>query len=159
MAEILGALVVGLIGTLVGGGVAWRIEVRRRRAEVTIALFGEFNTPAMLRTRHTAADKAEAHPDLDFAELRRETGRIGMQEIWAVQSFYQKLWLLTKHRQVEPKLVPHLFGDRFAWWVHNHYAKKLFTLDTSQAHDVSRLWAWMSGAATADQRQRWGENT
>jgi hypothetical protein len=102
LAEILGALVVGLIGTLVGGGVAWRIEVRRRRAEVTIALFGEFNTPAMLRTRHTAADKAEAHPDLDFAELRRETGRIGMQEIWAVQSFYQKLWLLTKHRQVEP---------------------------------------------------------
>jgi hypothetical protein len=148
-------LIVGLVGALVGGALAWAIEIRRR-VEVTLALFSEFHTPTMLNTRHLAADKADAHPGLDFGALRVQQGRAGMQEIWAVQAFYQKLWLLMQHRQVENDLVPDLFGDRFAWWVQSHYAKRLFVLDTSQARDIEELWHWMESAAPTAQRMRWG---
>jgi hypothetical protein len=159
VSDVLVNLVAGLVGALVGGSMAWVIEVRRRRVEVTLGLFSEFNTPAMLNTRHAAAEQAEAYPDLDFAQLRQQVGRGGMQEIWAVEVFYRKLWLLMEHRQVQRAMVPALFGDRFAWWVRNHFAGRLFPLDTAQARDLRALWTWLEGAATPEQRRRWGEHT
>jgi hypothetical protein len=128
--EFLVNLAVGLIGALVGGLLAWRIEIRRRRVEVTLNLFGEFNTHEMIKIRHLAADKADKDPDLDFRQLRERDGRLAMKEIWVVQNYFQRLWPLVKHNQVDRELVPDLFGDRLAWWVYHHYEKSCSTWTT-----------------------------
>lgn len=159
MSELLVNLLVGIMGTLIGAGLTSFFEIRRRRVDTTLTLFSEFNTPAMLNTRHAAADKAEAEPGIDFAALRQLIGRNGMQELWAVEAFYQKLWLLMQQNQVHKDLVPTLFGDRLAWWVRNHFEHRLFGLDSSPARDIAQLWRWMQRAAPTSQRQKWGELT
>jgi hypothetical protein len=152
-------LVVGLIGALVGGLITWAIEIRRRRVEATLSLYGEFNTHEMIEIRHLAAEMADSYPNGDFRELRENHGRVAMKEIWVVENYFQRLWLLIQHRQVDRRLIPDLFGDRLAWWVHHHYESRLFMLDTAYARDIEALWRWMETATPASIRAEWGTTT
>jgi hypothetical protein len=113
----------------------------------------------MIKIRHLAADKADKDPDLDFRQLRERDGRLAMKEIWVVQNYFQRLWLLVKHNQVDQDLVPDLFGDRLAWWVHHHYEKKLFHLNNSYAQDIEALWQWMQASTPAEHQTTWGATT
>jgi hypothetical protein len=151
-------ILVGFIGTVVGGVVTWVIGVRQRRLELVLQAHRDFNSADMVEIRHRASELLDSHPGQDFRELRAQLGRSVMKDIWAVQYFYQRLWLLVQYHQVDSRLVPELFGDIFSWWVQRYYLALLFSLETEPARHIEQLWRWIQEKSTPQQRQQWSHH-
>jgi hypothetical protein len=155
MGELWVSLVAGLVGALFGGAITFVIGIRQRQLENVLELHREWNAADMIKARHCGADLLDQHPGADFNQLREIVGRSAMQDIWIVQNFYQRLWLLQKHHLVTPKLIPELFGDRLSWWVQNNYQSRLFPLNNEPSEHIELLWKWLIHNCSDSQRQLW----
>jgi hypothetical protein len=151
-------ILVGFIGTIVGGVVTWVIGVRQRRLVLVLQMHRDFNSAEMVEIRHQASEFLESHPGLSLRELRAQHGWSLMKDVWSVQFFYQRLWLLIQYRQVDPHLVSALFGDILSWWVQRYFLGLLFPLETEQAKHIEQLWVWIQKNSTPQQRQQWNQH-
>lgn len=149
------SLVAGFIGVLVGAYLSWMSTRRHRRIEMVFALHKEYNGIDMVQVRYRASVLLGKHPKVSYNELRATLGRVEMQDVWAVVSFYRRLWLIIKHGGVYEKCVPELFGDYFTWWYEWSFKEQLVPLDIEAALHIRNLKHWLDGNTTVEQMERW----
>ena len=76
-------ILVGFIGTIVGGVVTWVIGVRQRRLVLVLQMHRDFNSAEMVEIRHQASEFLESHPGLSLRELRAQHGWSLMKDVWS----------------------------------------------------------------------------
>lgn len=149
------SLVAGLVGVLVGACLSWMSTRRHRRIEMVFALHKEYNSIDMVQARYRASALLGENPKVSYNELRATLGRVQMQDVWTVVSFYRRLWLVIKHGGVRQKPIPELFGDYFTWWYEWSFKEQLVPLDIEATLHIRSLKNWLDDNSTVEQMERW----
>jgi hypothetical protein len=149
------SLATGLVGVLVGAYLSWMSTRRHRRTEMVFALHKEYNSIEMVQARYRASALLGKNPKLSYNELRTMLGRVQMQDVWTVVSFYRRLWLMIKHGGVHQKPILELFGDYFTWWYECSFKEQLVPLDIEAALHIRSLKGWLDDNSTVEQMERW----
>jgi hypothetical protein len=151
------AAVAGLLGTLVGAGIAWLAARRRDRLETAFALHREFHAPEMTRSRNLAGKTVRDHASDTFDAMRRKLSPDTTQHVWNVMYFYQRLRLAIKYKNIQEDYVPEMFGENFCWWYLKSYEHQLVPLDWQASHHVAELMKWIEDHAKQIELERWRE--
>lgn len=144
-----------LIGVVLGAVLSRFISHRQRRLEMTFDLHREYHAADMMKARYGAAELLAEHPDLDYAQLRREVGFLGIRDLRQVVFFYQRLWFAIENGALQDEYVPRLFGDSLSWWYLTSFESKLCPTSAEAGRDIERLWEWMNANSDDHQRSHW----
>jgi hypothetical protein len=120
MTEVLAAL----IGTIVGAFISWLANNYQNKLQTTFEMHREFDSDAMYKSRILADQLIKKNPNDTLDKIYEKYPEESLH-IWQVISFYIRLWLAIKYRQVKLELVPELFGDTFVWWYVVCFEKQL----------------------------------
>jgi hypothetical protein len=145
----------GLLGTVVGAGIAWFIGRRQHRLETVFAMHHEFHAPEMTRSRNLAGQTVSDHPSASFDAMRRKLPPEETQHVWNVMYFYQRLWLAVKYKSIHERYVPEMFGENFCWWYIKSYRDQLVPLDWQASRHVAALMRWIKRHADQTELGRW----
>ena len=77
----------GLIGTVVGAGIAWLVSRKQHRLETVFAMHREFHAPEMTRSRNFAGKTVRDHQSESFDVMRRKLSPQETQYVWNVMYF------------------------------------------------------------------------
>jgi hypothetical protein len=144
----------GLLGVLIGAGSSWVLARRQHRLATTLEMHREFNTGEMAMSRHLAEKLALDNRAKTYMELYQELPFEQMKCFWEVVSFYQRLWLLIRHRHIRKDYAAELFADEFYAWLALSLESQLLPLEVQIARDISALRDWMDRHTTAEDRRR-----
>jgi len=148
---------VGLLGVIIGSASSWLLVWRQHQLSTVLDLHREFNSGQLARSRHVASKLVAQNPAKTYLELYQKLSVEDMADVWAVVYFYQRLWLLVKHRQIQRKYVPELFAENFYYWLTVSYESQLMPLDLPVARQVAAFRNWMDRRTTELERQQWRE--
>jgi hypothetical protein len=146
---------VGLLGTLLGALIAWRVAVRIARQNLTFEMHKEFNGKEMSEHRVRAQNFVLQHRSRTFAEISSTEKVDDLVPIWNVMRFYHRLAVVVRHRRVSHKLVPELFGGVFVWWYEVCYRTMLLPTGWESAREIDWLYGWLKKRASKAQWERW----
>jgi hypothetical protein len=161
VADLLSSIVSGLVGVIAGAMVSWFANVRRQRLQNTLELQREWQGESMAVVRMKADRLIRSHPGKGLLHMELQETPENYSNILRLLTFYQRLYMLVRYRQVTLALVPELFGREFAWWHVNCFRDRLPEVwimrrdwmalhDWLQAHaDPAQLRAWTEAAERA----------
>jgi hypothetical protein len=153
--EILVSVGAGLIGTLVGAGIAWFVSRKQHRLETVFAIHREFHAPEMTRSRNLAGKTVRDHQSESFDAMRRKLSPQETQYVWNVMYFYQRLWLAIKFKSIHESYVSEMFGENFCWWYIKSYRDQLVPLDWQASRHIAALMRWIERHADQTELDRW----
>jgi hypothetical protein len=145
----------GLIGTVVGAGIAWLVSRKQHRLETVFAMHREFHAPEMTRSRNFAGKTVRDHQSESFDVMRRKLSPQETQYVWNVMYFYQRLWMAIKYKSIHESYVPEMFGETFCWWYVKSYGYQLVPLDWQASRDIAALMRWIERHADQTELGRW----
>lgn len=148
---------VGLLGTLLGALVAWRVAVRIARQNLTFEMHKEFNGKEMSEHRVRAQSFVRQHRSRNFDEISSTEKVEDLVPVWNVMRFYHRLAVVVRHRRVSHALAPELFGGVFVWWYEVCYRAMLLPTGWESAREIEWLYGWMKKRANNSQWERWQE--
>lgn len=149
LAGTLISTVAGLVGVIAGGAISWYVGERRTRLQNTLELQREWQGEGMAIVRMSADKLLRDNPGKDLLHLELQHTPENYSNILRILTFYQRLHMLVRYRQVNLGLVPELFGKDIAWWHVNCFRDRL--PDTwIMRKDWFALYAWLQTHATAD---------
>jgi len=92
-----------------GAAAAWLAGLQANRWNQTLELHREFNTEEMTKSRDTALAFLRNQPQKTYQQIAEEHQfDASALPVWDIMRFYQRLTVMTKHRQVVRKQVPNL---------------------------------------------------
>jgi hypothetical protein len=151
----------GFFGTLVGAGIAWWVTDRATNTQTTFELYHEFSSEPLLTSRHKAQNTPSLFDKNANITLDQMFGSLSADErahIWNIIHFYEKLYLLIKHKQCNTKFVPELFGEVFHWWYLNCFEAKLAPIrDREASIRMRELKSWLEKKTKQEEIVRWIE--
>lgn len=153
--ETLVSIGAGLIGTVLGAGIAWFVGRRQHRLETAFAMHREFHALEMTRSRNLAGKTVRDHPSESFDAMRRKLPPEETQHVWNVMYFYQRLWLAIKYRSIHESYVPEMFGENFSWWYIKSYGDQLVPLDWQASRHIAALMQWIERHADQSELGKW----
>jgi hypothetical protein len=132
------------LDSLAGAAIAWWTGVQANRWNRTLELHREFNTEAISKSRTAAWAFIRGHSGKTFKQIAEDpTLDTAALPLWDVMRFYQRLAIVTKHRQVVRKQIPDLFGEIFVWWHEISFRTMLAPTGWVAWKDINWLYEWM----------------
>jgi hypothetical protein len=130
------------------------INPSERKTQLTLDMDREFDSEPMWKARVGGGKLVLQNPYGTLDQLDR-TGNPGARYIWMVISFYQRLALALKNRQINEDLVPELFGDNFIWWYRHCFEKQLEPTDWESWQRMEYLNNWLAKKAKPEGLRSW----
>jgi hypothetical protein len=155
--ETLISVAAGLVGTIVGAGIAWVAGRKLRRLETTFAMHREFHAPDMTHSRNLGGKTVRNHPSETFDAMRRRLRPEETQYVWNVMYFYQRLSLAIKYKNIHKDYVAEMFGENLCWWYMKSYRDQLVPLDWQASRHIAALMNWIERNADKTQLAKWRE--
>ncbi|MBD2104826.1 hypothetical protein [Leptolyngbya sp. FACHB-261] len=155
--EILGVL----IGTIVGGLITWFTTAHWNRLQTTFDLHREFDSDVMHESRMSADQLIKGNPHDTLGEIYKKDPEKS-RYLWQLINFYRRLSLAIKYNQVNPDLIPELFGEIFTWWYIVCFENQLLA-DEKNYFSPSRkqifwLKKWLDTHANKTELSKWTAN-
>jgi len=154
--QMLASIVSGLVGVVAGAVVSWFVNIRKQRLQNTLELQREWQGESMAVVRMRADRLVRDHPGRSLLDMELQETPESYSNILRLLTFYQRLYMLVRYRQVTTKLVPELFGREFIWWHVNCFRDRL-----PEAWIMRRDWIalhdWLQRKTNAEQMHLWSE--
>ena len=156
IAGLLSSIVSGLVGVIAGGVVSWYANQRKQRLQNTLELQREWQGEGMAIVRMKADRLIRSHPGKDLLHMELQETPENYSTLLRLLTFYQRLYMLIRYRQVTAALVPDLFGREFTWWHVNCFRDRLpdawiMRKDWMALHD------WLQKHADPAQLRAWAD--
>ena len=154
--SLLSSIVSGLVGVVAAGLVSWFAHQRKQRLQNTLELQREWQGESMAVVRMKADRLIRNHPGKDLLHMELQASPEDYSNLLRLLTFFQRLYMLIRYRQVTLALVPDLFGREFTWWHVNCFRDRLpdawmMRKDWMALHD------WLQMHADPTQRQAWND--
>ena len=159
LTKIIISSVFGFIGVMVGAFITRWMAKRDDATNLSLRLFDEWNSVSMIEIRHQVQeyrDFFDRNRATSLDKTFRSTDPERRAQIWMIIRFYDKLYVMILHNQVNKKLIPELFGDSFYWWFTNCFdAKLLPSGDRIEAIRIKSLMEWFEKNTPLEIQNRW----
>ena len=144
MSENITAALIGLAGALLGALIVYWTTLIMARWTRTMDLHREFNAERMNLARSGAFKFMKIHWSKTFKNIS-DDDKLDLDSVplWEVLYFYQRVWALIEHNQINTSVVPRLFGEVFLWWHIVVFEERLFDSEWQSARDIEQLYQWM----------------
>lgn len=117
--------VAGLVGVIAGAAISWYLGERQTRLQNTLELQREWQGEGMAVVRMKADRLLRDNPGKDLLQLELQDTPENYSNILRILTFYQRLYMMIRYRQLNLSLVPELFGKDIAWWHVNCFRDRL----------------------------------
>jgi hypothetical protein len=132
----------GLIGALFGAAIAYFLTRQAQKVTFTFDLHKEFNTVEMGRHRYVAEQLIKRYPTLTFEQLG-EKDTTGMDSLYVILRFYQRLGLAVRYAQVHEKLVREMFSTNFYYWYYASFEPGFVRVHANGSEHLVYLADWL----------------
>lgn len=147
----------GLIGTVVGAVVSWYSSERRSKIQNTVDLHREWQSDDMTAIRLKADRLVRENTGIHLLQLELDGDPTAYANVLRVLNFFQRLWMLLKHKQLTNYLVPELFGSYIVWWNVNCFEAGIPSKWVIR-QDWLSLYAWLEANSSVETFGRWKDN-
>jgi hypothetical protein len=144
----------GLIGTIVGAVVSWYSSERRSKIQNTVDLHREWQSDDMTAIRLRADRLVRENTGMHLLQMELDADPTAYANVLRVLNFFQRLWMLLKHRQLTNYLVPELFGSYIVWWNVNCFEAGIPSKWVLR-QDWLSLYAWLEANSSAGTFGQW----
>ena len=147
----LGALVVAIIASVL----AWHFANHGARWSRTMDFHREFNTE-IGKSRTEAFRFVKKNWGISFVAItERDDLDLSSMPLFDVMHFYQRLWVVIRHRQISKKPTVDLFGEIFVWWFVVVFRQQLLSSNWQAAGDILALYCWFERATSKATWTQW----
>lgn len=149
----------GLLGTLLGSFIAWFTSNRHAKMQTTLELHREFNSGEVLKSRRPADRVFAQHMDKTYDQFSSSLEPEEYSHVWNVINFYQRLWVVIKHKQLVSSMAPELFGEVFMRWYIPYFEKMIvpYPQGWSIGNNIRELRNWFESNSDKAMFGRWVE--
>ncbi|QIL19417.1 hypothetical protein [Thermomonas sp. HDW16] len=152
--------IAGFVGVIAGGTISWYVGERKTRLQNTLDLQREWQSEGMAVIRMKADKLLRDNPGKDLLHLELQDTPENYSNILRILTFYQRLYMMIRYRQVNLALTPELFGKDIVWWHVNCFRDRLpntwimrndwFSLYTwLEKHSGASMSTWIDAAERA----------
>lgn len=149
----------GILGTLLGSFIAWLTSDRHAKMQTTLELHREFNSGEVLKSRRPADRVFAKYMDQTYDQFSSLLEPEEYSHIWNVIHFYQRLWIVIKHKQLVNSMAPDMFGEVFMRWYIPYFEKMIVQHPKgwSTGKNIGELKKWFENNSDRANFEKWVE--